>query len=196
MKSHTSTATASQTSPALLGFWLYIMTDCLVFAGLFASFAVLRNQTAGNASGTEIFNLPFVFTETLILLASSLASGMALLSAHRQKRTQVLSWLGVTAVLGLSFLGMELSEFAQLAHEGHSWTHSAFLSSYFGLVGTHGLHIAIGLVWLTASALYLAKRGFSARFTERLTMFTLFWHFLDIVWICIFTVVYLTGVLS
>jgi cytochrome o ubiquinol oxidase subunit 3 len=184
-----------ETSNVTLGFWLYLMTDCLVFASLFASFMVLRGRTAGGVGMTDIVSLPFVFIETMLLLLSSLASGLALLYAYKLRKHATLAWLTVTGLLGAVFLRLELSEFHTLVREGHSWTHSAFLSSYFGLVGTHGLHITIGLVWLLAIFFYIRRRGLTSRLMQRLTMFTLFWHFLDIVWICIFSIVYLMGVI-
>ncbi len=182
-------------SKVSLGFWVYLMTDCILFASLFATYMVLRNNTAGGVSGKDIFELNFVFVETMLLLTSSLASGFALLEAYRGRKQRVLLWLGVTGLLGLGFLGMELSEFAKLVGEGHSWTASAFLSAFFGLVGTHGLHITFGLTWLVILARFIYTRGFTTRAMQNLTMFTLFWHFLDIVWICIFTIVYMLGVL-
>lgn len=189
------TDSATMESKATFGFWIYLMTDCILFASLFATFMVLRGQTAGGPSGADIFDLPYVFGETMVLLMSSLASGLALLAAHQKNRRQTLMWLGITALLGAVFLGMELHEFRTLVAEGHSWTRSAFLSSYFGLVGTHGLHIFVGLTWLAGTWLYVWKRSFTPRLLQRLTMFTMFWHFLDLVWIGIFTIVYLLGVI-
>ncbi|QQS19511.1 cytochrome o ubiquinol oxidase subunit III [Candidatus Saccharibacteria bacterium] len=182
-------------SKGLFGFWVYLMTDCILFASLFATFIVLRGNTAGGVGGSDIFELPFVLAETLILLASSLASGLALLAAHRRSRHGVFLWFGITGMLGLLFVSMEVYEFSKLVSDGHSWTNSAFLSSYFGLVGTHGLHISVGLIWLAAILLHLKQRTFNPRLLQRLTMFTMFWHFLDIVWIGIFTIVYLVGVI-
>lgn len=192
---NTTSQAPSADSKGLLGFWVYLMTDCILFASLFAAFMVLRGNTAGGVEGKNIFELPFVLLETTVLLLSSLASGFALLAAHRRNRHGTLLWLGITGMLGLIFVGLEVYEFSKLVVEGHSWTKSAFLSSYFGLVGTHGLHITVGLIWLAGTMLYLKKRSFTARFMQRLTMFTMFWHFLDIVWIGIFTIVYLLGVL-
>jgi cytochrome o ubiquinol oxidase subunit 3 len=188
-------ATTGVETEGKLAFWIYLMTDCILFASLFATFMVLRGATAGGPDGKEIFELPFVFAETMVLLLSSLASGFALLAAHAGSKVATLRWLAVTGLLGAVFLGMELYEFNALVAERHSWTKSAFLSSYFGLVGTHGLHIFAGLVWLAGTWLYIFKRGLKGRLMSRLTMFTMFWHFLDIVWIGIFTIVYLLGVL-
>lgn len=179
----------------LLGFWLYIMTDCVLFASLFATFAVLRINTNGGPNGAELFHLPYVLIETILLLTSSFTCGLALLAARSHDKGGTLLWFGVTALLGMTFLGMELREFQQLALDGNSWTRSGFLSSYFTLVGTHGLHIAVGILWMGVMMWRLAKKGFSDIVIKRLQMLSLFWHFLDIVWIFIFTIVYLTGAL-
>ena len=182
-------------SKVTLGFWVYLMTDCVIFASLFATYIVLRNNTAGGPTGAELFSLPYVLVETLLLLTSSFTSGLALLAVHRNQRTRALQLLAVTALLGLAFLAMELVEFRHLVAEGHSWTQSAFLSSYFTLVGTHGLHITAGLIWLVILAVALFKKGTTQHNVRRLSLFSLFWHFLDIVWIFIFSVVYLLGAL-
>jgi cytochrome o ubiquinol oxidase subunit 3 len=187
---------AKNDSKNLLGFWIYIMTDCVLFATLFATFAVLRNNTFGGPSGAELFSLPFVLVETMLLLTSSFTCGLGLLAARQKEKNQVLAWFGATFVMGLSFLTMELTEFSHLANEGHSWTANAFLSSFFTLVGTHGLHITIGLIWMIVLMLQVAKRGLGRHTIRRLTLLSLFWHFLDIVWIFIFTIVYLTGAIQ
>jgi cytochrome o ubiquinol oxidase subunit 3 len=135
-------------SKTLFGFWMYIMTDCILFASLFATFAVLRNNTFGGSSGKELFSLPFVLTETLILLTSSFTCGLGMLAVHARNRKLVLAFFGLTFLLGLSFLGLELNEFHKLATEGNSWRKSGFLSAFFTLVGTHGAHITIGLIWM------------------------------------------------
>lgn len=188
-------AEGMSSSKSGVAFWIYLMTDCVLFATLFATYIVLKDQTAGSATSRDIVNLPFVFAETMVLLLSSLASGIALLYAHARKLRPTLIWLLVTGLLGAVFVAMELYEFRLLVHEGHSWRDSAYLSAYFGLVGTHGLHIFSGLLWLAGTWLYLKKRGFTTRVMSRLTMFTMFWHFLDLVWIGIFTIVYLMGAL-
>ncbi len=179
-----------------LGFWIYLMTDCVLFASLFATFAVLRGGTAGGPSGAELFELDFVLTETILLLVSSLTSGLALIGIRTQSRRLIASMLVVTFVLGAGFLFMELTEFAKLVSEGYSWQASAFLSSFFTLVGTHGLHIAIGLLWIIVLLWMLLRRGITNTFHKRLALFSLFWHFLDIIWIFIFTIVYLVGALG
>lgn len=178
-----------------LGFWTYIMSDCLLFASLFATYAVLQGNTYGGPSARELFDLPFVLTETLILLTSSFTAGLALLAAHAGKRSQMLAWLGATLVLGVTFIGLEVSEFTALASEGNGWWRSGFLSSYFTLVGTHGAHVAAGSLWLIVLMTQVARTGLTERMMTRLTSWSLFWHFLDVVWIGIFTFVYLFGAL-
>lgn len=177
-----------------LGFWLYLMTDCILFASLFATFAVLRDATAGGPSGAEIFEMPMVLAETLLLLTSSFTAGLALLALRQKKRAQLITWLVVTFLFGAAFLVIELQEFAVLIAEDYSWQRSAFLTSFFVLVGTHGLHILIGLLWLGVMLAVLLRRGITSKVTRQLKLFALFWHFLDLVWIFIFTVVYLMGV--
>jgi cytochrome o ubiquinol oxidase subunit III len=188
-------AEAQNTSKTQFGFWVYIMTDCILFGTLFATFAVLRGNTAGGPDGHELFSMPYVLAETLILLTSSFTCGLAMLAAHRSDKRQVILWLVVTFLLGASFLGMELREFSHLAAEGNSWRQSAFLSSFFTLVGTHGAHITAGLLWIGVMALQVMRRGLTASSLRRLGLLSMFWHFLDIVWIFIFTIVYLMGVL-
>ncbi len=178
------------------GFWIYIMTDCVLFATLFATYAVLRNNTAGGPSGAELFSLPFVLIETLLLLSSSFTAGLAMLAIRAKNMTASLWLLAATAGLGLTFLGMELYEFSHLIADGHSWTVSAFLTAFFTLVATHGLHITIGLLWLGVITVQLVTKGFTHSTVKRFTLFSLFWHFLDIVWIFIFTIVYLLGAVS
>ena len=178
---------------ATFGFWVYLMTDCVLFASLFAVFAVLRGNTFGGPSGQQLFSLPYVLTETIILLTSSLTCGLAILSAQRGSKNQTLLWFGVTFALGLAFLIMELTEFRHLAAMSDSWRRSGFLSSFFTLVGTHGLHITAGLLWMTIQSGMVWKRGLTRKNLRQLTMLSLFWHFLDIIWIFIFTIVYLMG---
>jgi cytochrome o ubiquinol oxidase subunit 3 len=176
-----------------LGFWIYLMTDCILFATLFATFAVLRTATAGGPAGSDIFDLQFVLIETMILLTSSFTVGLAILGAQRGYKKQTILWLIITFLLGVSFLAMELWEFNQLISEGHGWQGSAFLSSYFVLVATHGLHITIGLLWMAVMIFRLIQRRFKETDIRRLSLLSLFWHFLDIIWIFIFSFVYLIG---
>ena len=186
---------SEKSSTAVFGFWVYLMTDCVLFASLFAVFSVLRNNTYGGPSGAQLFSLPYVLIETLALLSSSFTCGLALLSAQRRHKKQTLIWLGVTFALGLTFLGLEIAEFHKFVTMGDSWHRSGFLSSYFTLVGTHGAHITIGLLWMAVMGVFIYKRGLGPLTLKRLRMLSLFWHFLDVVWIFIFTIVYLFGAL-
>lgn len=182
-----------QTDKGTLGFWIYLMTDLLMFAIFFATYIVLRNNTDGGITIKEIFNPSLVMAETLILLTSSFTCGLATLATHRLDKKQTIFWLFVTCILGLAFWGFELSEFSHLLAEGNSWTKSAFLSSFFTLVGVHGMHITAGVLWLLVMVTAVLKKGFTKGNIHKLTLFSLFWHFLDIVWIFIFTIVYLFG---
>ena len=184
------------TEKTTFGFWVYLMTDCVLFASLFATYAVLHRNTYGGPGGAELFSLPYVLVETMVLLASSFTCGLAMIAARKRDMAQVLVWLAVTFILGATFLTLELSEFHAMVADGESWRQSAFLSSYFTLVGTHGLHITIGLIWLATLAVLLFKKGFSHSLQKRLMLFSLFWHFLDVVWIFIFTIVYLFGAMN
>jgi cytochrome o ubiquinol oxidase subunit 3 len=175
------------------GFWVYLMTDLIMFAALFAAYAVLRHNTFGGLSEKQLFNLPFVLIETLILLTSSFTCGLGMLAARNASKLKTLTAFGITFLLGAAFLTMELSEFSHLVTDGNSWQKSAFLSSFFTLVGTHGLHIASGLLWLGILFIYILAKGINASAIRKLTLFSMFWHFLDIVWIFIFTIVYLMG---
>jgi cytochrome o ubiquinol oxidase subunit 3 len=177
----------------IFGFWVYLMTDLIMFASLFATYAVLRNNTFGGISIHEIFNGPFVLTETLVLLTSSLTVGLAMIESRHNKKTTALILFGLTFLLGSIFLVMELTEFTKLFQEGNGFQKSAFLSSFFTLVGTHGLHIATGLFWMLLLMIQTLRRGLTTSILRKLTLFGMFWHFLDIVWIFIFTIVYLMG---
>lgn len=176
---------------ATFGFWLYLMTDLLMFSILFAAFSVLHNNTLGGASGRELFSQPVALTETLLLLTSSFTAGIGMYRAREGNKNQVLAWFGITFVLGLAFLGLEIREFAKFFHEGHTLQSNGFLSAFFVLVGTHGLHITSGLFWMGTTLSYVARRGLTESLVRKLSLLSLFWHFLDIVWIFIFTFVYL-----
>jgi cytochrome o ubiquinol oxidase subunit 3 len=182
-------------SKAVFGFWVYIMTDCVLFGTLFATYAVLKNSTFFGVTSNDIFNIHFALLETLVLLTSSFTCGIVMLKAHNEDKTGALKWLLLTFLLGLSFIFLEFYEFSQLLNEGHSWEKSAFLSSFFTLVGTHGLHVSLSLLWLGNLVFQIFKKGITSHTLRRLTCFSYFWHFLDIVWIFIFTIVYLMGVL-
>ncbi len=178
-----------------LGFWIYLMTDLIMFAALFAVYAVLQRNTFGGPNGEELFNLPFVLTETIILLTSSFTCGLAFLALQENNLKKIITWLSATFILGAAFLAMELSEFHHLIAEGNGPQRNAFLSSYFTLVGAHGIHIAVGLLWIAALIIIIKKRGLSPSLNNKLARLIMFWHFLDLVWIFIFTIVYLMGVL-
>lgn len=177
----------------ILGFWVYLMTDLLMFAALFASFAVLRNNTFGGPPGSKLFSLPYVFVETMLLLTSSFTCGLGVLAARAKNKNGMIILFAITLLLGLSFLRMEFSEFSRLIAEGNSFQRSGFLSSFFTLVGTHGLHITFGSLWMVILLIQVFKKGLTEGNVRKLTLLSFFWHFLDIVWIFIFTIVYLMG---
>ena len=179
----------------LLGFWLYLMSDCLVFASLFATYGVLGRNYAGGPSGADLFQLPLVAVNTSLLLLSSITYGFAVIEMQRRRQGATLAWLALTGLLGAGFIGVELHEFANLIHEGNGPQRSAFLSSFFTLVGTHGLHVTFGIVWLLTLMAQVARHGLIAANRRRLMCLSMFWHFLDVIWIGVFTFVYLMGAL-
>jgi cytochrome o ubiquinol oxidase subunit III len=179
----------------LLGFWLYLMSDCLIFACLFATYGVLGRSYAAGPSGADLFDLPLVAVNTSMLLLSSITYGFAMLEMQKKRVNATIGWLVVTGLFGLAFLSLELYEFAHLIHEGAGPQRSAFLSSFFTLVGTHGLHVTFGIVWLIVLVVQLKQRGLVPENRRRLMCLSMFWHFLDVVWIGVFTFVYLMGVL-
>jgi cytochrome o ubiquinol oxidase subunit 3 len=178
-----------------LGFWLYLMSDCLIFAVLFATYAVIGRNFAGGPSGAELFDLPLVAMNTALLLLSSITFGFGMLEAQRKRLRSTLVWLGVTGVLGLGFLALELYEFSHLLHVGAGPQRSAFLTAFFTLVGTHGLHVLFGSIWLVTLMVQLNRHGLTVENRRRLMCLSMFWHFLDVIWIGVFTFVYLMGVL-
>jgi len=175
----------------MFGFWVYLMTDLLMFAVLFAVYAVLKNSTVDGPSGRDIFNPTLALAGTLVLLVSSFTVGIGMIKARLGIKKQALIWFGLTFILGLAFLGITMYEFYEIIHKGYNLGTSAFLSAFFILVGTHGLHIISGLIWLGVIMVYVMKRGLNKHMIRKLTLLSLFWHFLDIVWIFIFSVVYL-----
>jgi cytochrome o ubiquinol oxidase subunit 3 len=179
----------------LLGFWIYLMSDCLIFACLFAVYAVLGRHYAGGPTGADIFDLPVVAVNTSLLLLSSITYGFAMLAMNRGGQRVMLLWLAITGLLGASFITLELREFAHLIDAGSGPTRSAFLSAFFTLVGTHGLHVTFGIIWLITLMVQVGRRGLIAENRRRLMCLSMFWHFLDVIWIGVFTVVYLLGVL-
>ncbi|WP_206078370.1 cytochrome o ubiquinol oxidase subunit III [Poseidonocella sp. HB161398] len=183
---------AHHASPTPIGFWIYLMSDCIIFGTLFATYAVLGNGFAGGPGPKDLFEPGFVFIETAFLLFSSITFGMGMLRADKGDVSGLLRWLGITAVFGLLFIGMELYEFRHLIHIGAGPDRSAFLSSFFLLVGTHGLHVTFGLVWMATLAAQLKwKGGLNEANSRRLGTLSMFWHFLDLIWIGVFSFVYL-----
>ncbi|MBE2168732.1 cytochrome o ubiquinol oxidase subunit III [Cobetia sp. cqz5-12] len=179
----------------VFGFWLYLLSDCILFAMLFAGYVVLSQAYAGGPTGAEIFELDFVLVETALLLASSFTYGLAMLGMNRGDSSAVIKWLMITFACGAGFIAMEIYEFHHLIVNGHGPDKSAFLSAFFTLVGTHGLHVTVGLIWMALLIFQVKQKGLTEMHRGRLMMLSLFWHFLDVIWICVFTVVYLTGVM-
>ena len=175
------------------GFWIFLLSDMVMFSCFFAAYAVLLGQTAGGPSGAELFNLRNVAVETICLLLSSFACGMASIAMEERSRLWFQIAMAVTCVLGLAFLSIEFHEFADLVARGAGPTRSAFLSAFFTLVGCHGLHVTVGLLWLLTMMAQIHAKGFRADILRRLLCFSLFWHALDIIWVALFTVVYLWG---
>ncbi|ABM32799.1 cytochrome o ubiquinol oxidase subunit III [Paracidovorax citrulli] len=178
-----------------LGFWLYLMSDCLIFAALFATYGVLGRSYAAGPTGAQLFDLTLVAINTAFLLLSSITFGFAMLQKQKGNVRGTLGWLAITGLFGLCFLGLELYEFHHLIHQGAGPQRSAFLSAFFTLVGTHGLHVTFGLIWLVVLMIQIGKHGLIHENKRRLMCLSMFWHFLDVVWIGVFTFVYLMGVL-
>jgi len=176
------------------GFWLYLMSDLIIFATLFATFVVLGRNYANGPTGKELFDLPYLLGETLFLLFSSVTYGLVMLAVRDGRKKWVLTGLAVTFLLGLGFVSMEVNEFYGMVAEGHGPDISAFLSSFFTLVGTHGTHVTFGLIWMVVMMGQVAVKGLTIPVQSRLMRLSMFWHFLDIIWIGIFSIVYLMGV--
>lgn len=179
----------------MLGFWIYLMSDCLIFAMLFATFGVLGGNYAAGPAPKDLFDLSLVAVNTAMLLMSSITYGFAMLQMQQGKVFGTQFWLLVTAAFGMCFIGIELYEFSHMIHEGATPQRSAFLSSFFTLVGTHGLHVTFGLVWLFTLVTQIGIKGLTAANRRRVMCLSMFWHFLDVVWIGVFTFVYLLGML-
>lgn len=179
----------------ILGFWIYLMSDALIFATLFATYGVLATSYAGGPQPSHIFELPLVAVNTAMLLMSSLTYGLAMLNMEENKLGRTQFWLAVTGLFGIAFVSIELYEFSNLIAEGATPQRSAFLSSFFTLVATHGLHVTFGLLWIVVMLVQTAKRGLIPENKRRLQCLSMFWHFLDVIWIGVFTFVYLLGVL-
>ena len=174
-----------------LGFWIYLMSDCLMFAVLFATYGVLGGNLAAGPGPQDLFDLNTVALNTAMLLLSSITFGFAMLQAYAGQKRGALVWLAVTLAFGLGFLGIELTEFRLLINEGATPQRSAFLSSFFALVGTHGLHVAFGSLWLVTLAVQMTVKGLTPAILRRMLSLSMFWHFLDVIWIGVFTFVYL-----
>ena len=177
------------------GFWIYLMTDLVLFASIFATYAVVGRNYAGGPTGKDLFDLRYLFLETMFLLFSSATFGLAILAMHNDRKGLVLTWLVVTFLLGFGFIAMEINEFHQLILDGNGPQRSAFLSAFFTLVGTHGAHVAFGLIWMAVMMGQIDTKGLTTPVRSRLMRLGMFWHFLDIVWVGVFTIVYLLGVL-
>ena len=184
---------ADSVATRAFGFWIYLMTDLVLFASLFATFAVMSHSYAGGPSGKDLFDLPSVFAETMFLLFSSATCGLVMLAMHDGKKRRVLGWLVVTFLLGSGFITMELREFHAMILDGNGPWRSGFLSAFFTLVGTHGTHVSVGLVWMLVMIMQVLRKGLTTPVRSRLLCLSMFWHFLDIVWVGVFTVVYLMG---
>ena len=179
----------------LLGFWLYLMSDCFIFASLFACYAVLGTSTAGGPTAAEVLDLPGLAVNTALLLLSSVTFGFAMLEMARKNQRAMLAWLAVSGLLAAGFVTLEIHEFLGMIAEGAGPGRSAFLSSFFTLVGTHGLHVSVGILWLIVLMVQLGKFGLTEANIRRLRCLSMFWHFLDLVWVGVFSFVYLAGVL-
>ena len=177
------------------GFWLYLMTDLVLFASIFATYAVVGRNYAGGPTGKDLFDLRYLFVETMFLLFSSATFGLAVLAMHNDRKGLVLTWLVVTFLLGFGFIAMEINEFYHLILDGNGPQRSAFLSAFFTLVGTHGAHVTFGLIWMAVMMGQIDTKGLTTPVRSRLMRLGMFWHFLDIVWVGVFTIVYLLGVL-
>ena len=177
----------------LLGFWIYLLSDLMIFGCLFATFGVLGRSFAAGPSGADLFDLKLVAVNTAVLLVSSITYGFAMIAMLRRNARATIGWLAVTGLLGLAFLGIEVYEFQHLVHLGAGPQRSAYLSAFFALVGTHGLHVLFGVVWLVVLCVQVGRWGLNRTTTRRIACLSLFWHFLDVVWIGVFTFVYLMG---
>lgn len=188
-------AASSPNTMVNFGFWVYLMSDVIIFSMLFTMFVTVSSHYNGGPSGHDIFELRDVFLETMALLLSSITFGLAMLNMHAEKKGGVLMWLAITFAFGACFIGLEVREFVGLVHEGAGPQASAFLSAFFTLVGTHGTHVTFGLIWIAVMIGQVAVKGVTPKVASRLFRLSLFWHFLDIVWIAVFSTVYLSGVM-
>ncbi len=180
----------------ILGFWLFLGGECVLFGTLFAAYLTLRSNTLDGPTGQELFDLVLVGWATFILLTSSLTSVFAIMALHRKSVRSTMVWLGVTVLLGFGFLGLEIYEFIHYVNEGHKFSTSAFATSFYSLVGFHGAHVAFGVIWISLLVVQLWRKGITAVTASKVYVSALYWHFIDVVWVFIFTLVYLMGVLG
>lgn len=192
--SHGQQTHHDMSSNTLFGFWIYLMTDVVMFATFFATYAVLQNNTFGGPTAKELFDVPLALGQTLVLLFSSFCCGVAMTFAPKQQVRKMAVWFGLTFVLGALFLTMQMHECRRLFEMGQTWQNNAFLSSYFSLVGIHGLHIVAGLLLLIVFWIQFLRWGFTEKILTRLTCLKMYWHFLYLIWIFTFAIVYLIGV--
>ena len=177
----------------ITGFWVFLAAEVVLFSTLFATYILYHGQTAGGPTSKALFDVPGFATETVLLLTSSFTYGLATYSMRRMQKKAVIGWLIVTMLLGMGFVGMEISEFTTYAMHGAVISRSAFLSAFFTLVGTHGAHVSLGILWMLMVVIQVAVRGIDSMTSRKVFIVGLYWHFLDVVWVFIFTVVYLTG---
>lgn len=177
----------------ILGFWFFLGGEMVLFGSLFATYLTLRNGVPDGPTASELFSLPMIAVATLILLTSSLTSVLATVAIHRKDLKGVLRWMGVTVLLGLAFLGLEIYEFYEYTHAGHTFTKNAFATSFYTLVGFHGAHVAFGIVWISVLILQGMKKGLTVVTAPKFYVAGLYWHFVDVIWVFVFTIVYLLG---
>ena len=177
----------------ILGFWIFLGAETVLFGTLFSAFLALRHNIGDGPTANELFQLPLVVAATMILLTSSLTSVFAVQALHHHNKKAMIGWLFVTVILGLGFLGLEIYEFLHYISEGHKFTTSAFSSSFYTLVGFHGAHVAFGIVWISLVIGQVFKKGFNVITAPKVYISAIYWHFIDVVWVFIFTVVYLMG---
>ncbi|GGI97225.1 cytochrome bo(3) ubiquinol oxidase subunit 3 [Alicyclobacillus cellulosilyticus] len=179
----------------IFGFWIFLTSDLILFACLFATYVILSNHTGSGPTPADMFDVPAFTAETIILLTSSFTCGLATFAMHHGRRGLMLTWLIVTLLLGLAFVGLEASEFTRNALAGATMQRSAFLSAFYTLVGTHGCHVSFGILWMTSILIQAWRKGLAGEIPGKVFIVGLYWHFLDVVWVFIFTVVYLMGVM-
>ncbi|WP_400162519.1 cytochrome (ubi)quinol oxidase subunit III [Brevibacillus sp. TJ4] len=180
----------------ILGFWLFLGGETVLFGTLFATFIALRDQANGGPTGQELFDMPLVAAATILLLTSSMTSVMAVLALHKKNLKQLQVWMTITVILGLAFLALEIYEFMHYVHMGHTIAASAFGSAFYTLVGFHGGHVAFGILWIITVQLQAVKKGLTVVTAPKFYLACLYWHFIDVVWVFIFTVVYLMGMIG